>query len=286
MLSVAWHSLFDRDAFADRLAASLGDPRVAAFVADRLTDGVVRENPDLTAFRPLIVGTARGAVSTSGFQALVRTSARTAHTALFSEGGRSVIVSVPDVGVLLKSALKTANPSVAEKVPARVKGVLTSIGSRHVDRLVVRLWRLSSFSKRLGAALALVGLVFILAAFIMTGSPRRAIGRLGLRLLVAGVVLYLLVPAGAMIVATLPHDDLAKGAAAGLWRALTGSLRTWALVIGGTGLVFLAASRSLLERFDLRRTAGGFLARWKTREARAAGSSVRSCSSASERWGC
>src|SRR5262245_54552177 len=124
MVSVVRRALFYPDAFADRLSASLADPRVAAFVADRVTAAVIEKEPDLTAFRPLIVGTARGTVSSASFRALVRTAARAAHAGLFSAGGRTVIVSVPDVGVLLRSALEKANPALAEKVPARVQSVL------------------------------------------------------------------------------------------------------------------------------------------------------------------
>jgi hypothetical protein len=252
VVSVARRGLFDREAFAQRLGASLQDPRVAAFVADRLTDAVLRENPDLTAFRPLIAGTVRGAVSTPSFQALVRASARTVHAALFSEAGQTVIVSVPDMGVLLKSALAKASPSLAEKVPARVQGVLTSIGSRRVDRVMLRVWRLSGRSQWLAGGLALGGILLVFGGFLRGGHPRHAIGRLGLRLMVAGVALFLLGPAGAAIAATLPHDEIARAAAAGVWSAFAEPLRTWALVLGGTGLVFRAASRSLTERFELR----------------------------------
>jgi hypothetical protein len=259
--SVARRALFDTDAFAERIDASLEDTRVAAFVADRLTDALITQSPDLTAFRPLIAGTARGMVSTSGFRAVARTTARTAHAALFSEGGRTVIVSVPDVGVLLRSALAKANPALADKVPVRVKGVVASIGSRNVDQFVLRLWRLARAARWLTAALGLGGLLLILAGFLMAGSARQAVAQLGPPLLVAGLVLFLLVPAGGLIVGSLPHDALAKGAAAGLWDAFARPLRAWAFLFGGIGLVLQAASRSLMERFDPR-LAGPRLLAW------------------------
>jgi uncharacterized membrane protein HdeD (DUF308 family) len=249
LLSVARRALFTPEAFAERLAASLADPRVAAFVADRMTDAVLKQDPDLTAFRPLIAGTARGVVSSSSFQALVRTAARTAHAGLFSQGGRTVVVSVPDVGVLLKSALAKANPALAEKIPTRVQGVLASLGQSHVDRVVLRLFDVSRRSKWLAGILGFGGGLLALAGVLLAPSPRNALSRLGLDLLVAGVVLFLLGPAGRAIVATLPHEELAKRAAAGLWDVFTSSLRTWALVLGGIGLVLLAASHSLAGRF-------------------------------------
>ncbi len=255
ILSVARRALFYPDAFAQRLADSLADPRVAAFAADRVASAVVKQEPDLTAFRPLIAATARGAVSSAGFRALVRTAARTAHAGLFSEGGRTVIVSVPDVGVLLRGALEKANPALAEKVPARVQTVLASLGRGPVERVVLRLWDLSRRSQWLAGILGFGGALLALAGVLLAASPRHAIGRLGLDLLVAGLALFLLGPAGRAIVATLPHEELAKKAAAGLWDAFTSSLGTWALVLGGIGLVLGAASHSLVERFDPRQAA-------------------------------
>lgn len=256
IVSVARRALFYPDAFADRLAASLEDPRVADFVGDRLATAVLQKEPDLTAFRPLIVATARGAVSSSAFQALVRTAARTAHRGLFAEGTRTVMISVPDVGVLLKSALAKASPAVAEKVPVRVQAVLTSIGGSGVDRAVLGMWDLSRRSQWLAGILGFGGGLLAVCGVLLAGSRRRAISRLGLDLLVAGVALFLLSVGGGALVALFPRDELARRAAAGLWDAYTTTLRTWAFVLGGTGLVLQAAGQSLMERFDPRQAAG------------------------------
>ena len=252
ILSVARRALLFPDAFADRLATSLSDPRVASFVADRLTGAIIRQDPDLTGFRPFILATANGAVSSSSFQALARATARAAHASLFSKGGRSVIVSVPDVGVLLKNALARTNPALAAKVPARVQGILASLGDSQVDRIVMRLWQIARRSFWLAAILFLAGPLLAVTGVLTASSRRRGLVRLGLDLMVAGAVLLLLVPAGRAIVSLLPHDALAGRAAAGLWDAFTGNLRTWAYTFLGMGLVIQAAGRSLLERFDPR----------------------------------
>jgi hypothetical protein len=254
IVSVARRALFNPDVFADRLAASLADPRVGAFVADRMAVAVIAKEPDLTAFRPLIAATARGAVSSPSFQALVRTAARTAHAGLFSQGGRTVVVSVP-VGVLLRSALANANPALAEKIPAKVQGILATLGRGRAEHLVQRLWEVSRRSEWLAGGLGLGGALLAVAAVLFSGSARRALGRLGLDLVVAGLVFFVLGPAGREIVSRLPHEDLARHAAAGLWDAYTGSLRTWAFVLAGTGLVLQAAGRSLVERFEVAQVA-------------------------------
>jgi hypothetical protein len=250
LLSVARRAVFFSDNFADHVVSSLEDPRVASFVADRITDAVLEANPDLTAFRPLILVTARGAVATPSFQALVRTAARSAHASLFSERGQSVILSVPDVGILLKSALASANPALAAKVPERVQGIVASIGRSRVDRFVVRLSQVAQRSAGLTLALFLSGALIALTGVGLASRRRRALVRLGLDLLVAGLVLLLLMPAGRAIAGMLPVDELARRAAAGLWDAFFGALRTWGFVLGGIGIVLQAAGQSLLGRLD------------------------------------
>ena len=151
----------------------------------------------------------------------------------------------------MRSALATANPALAEKIPARVQGALASLGQGQVEHMVVRLWDVSRRSQWLAGTLGLGGGFLVLCGVLLVANPRQAMARLGLDLLVAGVMLYLLGPAGRGLVSSLPPDPLVKGAAAGLWDAYTPTLRTWAFVLGAIGLVFQAASHTLLERFDI-----------------------------------
>jgi hypothetical protein len=111
--------LFDSEAFADRLSRSLEDPRVSALVAGRITDAVLRQAPDLTAFRPLVRGSAQSVVSSAAFRATLRTTARAAHAAAFSSAGREMLLSVQDVDLLVRSALAQASTEVAAKIRPR-----------------------------------------------------------------------------------------------------------------------------------------------------------------------
>src|SRR5688500_20108705 len=77
------------DTFADRVAASLGDQRVAGFAAERLTDAILAQSRDLTAYRPLILAASRDVVASSAFRGIVRGAARRGHAAVFSRVGQS-----------------------------------------------------------------------------------------------------------------------------------------------------------------------------------------------------
>src|SRR4029453_6335546 len=107
--------------------------------AQRIADGVVREKPDLVAVRPLIVSTAHGVVSSDTFRSIVRTTARGAHATAFSRGGRNLLLSVPDVDVILRGALANSSPAVAARIPDRLPTVIASLGESRATRFVLDL---------------------------------------------------------------------------------------------------------------------------------------------------
>ncbi|MGZ6124653.1 MAG: hypothetical protein ACXWLR_06810, partial [Myxococcales bacterium] len=85
--------VLDPGEFSSRLSASLEDERVARYLADRLTDVVVGQKPDLVAVRPIILSNMTGILRSDVFRGVVRTAARSTHRALLEQGGRRVILS-------------------------------------------------------------------------------------------------------------------------------------------------------------------------------------------------
>ena len=118
--------VFDARTFGARAALSLGDPRVAGFVAERITDEAIAQRRDLMAYRPLLVGTARTIVSSEPFRAGFRRAAQSAHAALFSQSAERLALSVPDLGVLVRSALAhdpaLGRPNPREPARRRLRG--------------------------------------------------------------------------------------------------------------------------------------------------------------------
>ena len=101
LLGYATRSIFNEQAFASRVAASLEDPRVANFVAEQIADGVIKAKPDLVGLRPVLVGLARSVIATYPFRAAIRRSARLLHHAVLSGTGKEIVLSVQDLDVLL-----------------------------------------------------------------------------------------------------------------------------------------------------------------------------------------
>jgi hypothetical protein len=254
-LLIVRRGLFDSDTFADRVAGSLDDRRVSAYVADELTRAVLRQNPDLVAVRPLLLSTAQGVVSSDAFQSIVRATARQAHAGALSKGGRNLLLSIPDFGVVLRSALANANPTLAARIPPRISGAIANLGGAGASRFVVDMWQLGrtlAWAAWIGLG---AGLALVIAAIGFAPRRARALRGASLDLALLGLLLLLLIPAARILLSALPVSPLAQQAAVGVFDAFTRGLRRLAFGLGGVGLVFSAAAHSLLERSWLPATA-------------------------------
>ncbi len=247
-LGVVRRGLFDSDVFASRLGDSLNDERVSAYVADEITSAIVREKPDLVGVRPILLSTARGVVASDAFRGVVRVTARQAHAAALSKGGRNLLLSVPDVGVVVRGALANASPALVSRVPPRISTAIASLGDSQAGRVIVDMWQLGrdlAWAAWIGMG---AGLMLLIAGIAFAPRPVRALRRASLDLALTGLILLLLIPAVRVLVSALPSAPLAQQAAAGVFDVYTRGLRHLALGLGGVGLIFSAAAHSLLEK--------------------------------------
>jgi hypothetical protein len=250
MLAYSWRALFNSAAFADRVAASLSDPGVAGLIADRATEAVIAKERDLTPYGPLISGTMRQLVASEPFRGIVRRAARAGHEAVMSGRSERFLLNLSDVGVILKSALAT-HPELARKIPPQVTALVGDSAEAPGGWIAVDLGRIARRSRLKTLGLIAIGLGFIAVGIALSPVRRRTLFRLGLSLAIIALVLRLTVRFGGEILALFARDPSVGQAAAGLWRAFLGGFMTWALVLGGIGLVLVAAVHSLFERVKL-----------------------------------
>jgi hypothetical protein len=243
-------SVFDAVAFGDRAAASLSDPRVAAYAADRITDALLEQSPDLTAVRPLILGAAEGLAASQPMRGLVRAAGRSAHQTLFAEGTRQVVLSVPDVGILLRSAFERVNPELAERIPEQLHAVVASLDDGASTQIVIDLWELRDELSWLVTILFFAGPLLLTLGVALAEDRRHGLVGAGVVLLGAGLMVAAALPLGGLAASRFAEDPLTQGALAGLWSACLAGLTGWGLLLGGLGLLFTAAATSLLETFE------------------------------------
>jgi hypothetical protein len=242
--------IFDARIFGARAALSLGDPRVAGFVAERITDEAIAQKRDLMAYRPLLVGTARTIVSSEPFRAGFRRAAQSAHAALFSQSMERFALSVPDLGVLVRSAL-AHDPALAARIPTRLRARVSVGPSGRGAEVLMQLVRLGHRFRR-NALLAIgSGGLLLMLGIAMPRDRRRALLNGGAALASVALVLFFLPPlARTALTASMSSAEL-RPVAAGVWDAFAGGLRLWALVLAGIGIVLGSAASSYASHVEI-----------------------------------
>jgi hypothetical protein len=147
LLGYATRSVFNSEVFANHVAASLEQPGVSEYVAGRIADAVTAAKPDLIGLRPLIVGGSRSVVSSAPFRAATRRAALEAHRALMSGTAEKLILSVHDVGEILKATL-ALHPDAAAKIPSRLSARLAGLDDLPAGELADRLVHLARRARR------------------------------------------------------------------------------------------------------------------------------------------
>ncbi|HKZ33100.1 MAG TPA: hypothetical protein VJ648_12175, partial [Vicinamibacteria bacterium] len=242
--------VFQARPFAARAAMSLGEPRVATYVAERIADEAIAQRRDLMAYRPLLVGTARAVVSSEAFRAGFQRTAEGAHALVFSQGAERVALSVPDIGVLVRSAL-AHDPALVARIPAKLRAGVTVGPSGRVARAVLKLAQLGHRFRR-NALLAIgSGSLLLFLGIALPRGRQAALLKGGAALATAALVLFFLPPLGRAALTLSVHDPALRPVAAGLWDGFTGGLRTWALVLAGIGIVLASAASSLARRVEV-----------------------------------
>ena len=242
--------ILDPDQFAKRLARSLGDDRVAAYVAGQVTDGIISARPNLISVRPILESSVRGVVGSESFRAVVRTSARTAHYSLFESKGQRVVLALPDISVLVRSALSQASPALAAKLPPSVETALTSESAQRAFTRFINFWRMGQKLVLACWLLWYLGIVLVLAGLWLAPDRRRGLVVAGSALAATAITLMIVPPAGRIMAYAITDQPALRGAITGVWLSYFANVRWLALIYGGIGLVFASAGTTVLEAVD------------------------------------
>src|SRR5437762_1389450 len=225
------------DVFARRLAATLSDERVANYVSARITDGIISQRPNLVGVRPLLQSAVSAVVTSAPFRAVVRTTARTAHHSLFESAGRNLVLSLPDVSVLVRGALANASPDLAAKIPPGIEATLVSPEAQRAFTRFIAAWVLLGRVLWAAWVMLALGLAAGVVAIWVAPDRRTALVRAGGALFAVGLVLIAVLPAGRLVAAALTRDPALRGVVHGLWVAFFGPVKPLAVIAGSARLV-------------------------------------------------
>jgi hypothetical protein len=249
-LSLGARALLDADYFASHVADSLVDQRTAAYVAHHLTETVIEAEPDLILVRPLIRTAAEAVVSSAPFRSVVHQAVKRSHQLLTTEGGQEVLLSISDFGTILKSFLAD-RPELAAKIPVNAVAVLGGLE----DGLLLQVsGEVLQNAKRFGSRPRLIfvlGALLLIAGVLLAVEHERALLRAGIAVTATAGVILLGFEFGSDLVAGLPEDPELGQALAGVWSTFVGGFWSQILIIGGCGLLMMAAATATLEVLQL-----------------------------------
>jgi hypothetical protein len=246
-------ALLDRDAFAARLVAALDRPHASAFVAEQITDRLVAAKPDLIGVRPLIISIAESTVRSSAFEALALRGARNAHHLVVSEGAEQLLLSIPDVHILLRGALAAIDPEITRSLPEEEQPIVETRLSDTVPGLVVTLLQDAARIRLLARIGLVLGILLVVAGVAVAPARRQALLNVGIATLTVAAILALIVPLGHSLVTSAVAEASLSGALGDVWIAFAGELRSWSIGLALVALTLVAAAtasrenRSLLE---------------------------------------
>jgi hypothetical protein len=249
----AREEIVDQDAFAERATETLEQEAVAHAVSRELAADVSNAGPPaLISARPILESVFEALIATQQFERVFEQAARQANRILFTHE-RTVAVTLEDAVKVLRSALSSANPKLAEKVPKNLEPELARLEERGFATAAIRF---ADDVRLLGILLPLLALVTFAGGAWIAPDRRSsitrtglAIGAIGLLTVVALTVLEHLVVTG-LEGAVLETDEV-QAAGDAIWDGFFGDLRTWAIAVGAAGLILAAASASLLAPVEV-----------------------------------
>jgi hypothetical protein len=238
----AWWALVDSGQFANRAGAALQDPAVRDTIADRVTDDlIVPARPELLAARPLVASVVSGTVGGDAFAALFRRGVRDMHAAVFRREQDTITLTLLDVAIVVAAAVRELDPRLAARFEDDER---VDLVSRHAGAVTADALRFARAVRVLTLVLAALTLVAAGAALALSRDRRRTAAQLGIGVVVAGTAVVALEIGARLLVVDDP-------AAAAVWDAFLGDLRTAGWVLAGAGAVIVAAAGSLLRPIDV-----------------------------------
>ena len=230
-------AFFDADGFSERAVRALDDEDVREYVAGVIVDQLIEQgSPDLIAARPLIEAAVEAVIGSSAFQRLYETALRETHAALLSD--RPIVLQIVDASVVIQSTLAQFNPELAESIPDLDSRVLEVADSEYLAAAL----EVSRGVRFLADVLPLLALGAFAASWGVARGRRRALVRIGIAAAAVAVAMIVVLDVARGVLVAVAEEARAGTAAAGVWDAFTGDLRSWNVTMGALGAVLATAA--------------------------------------------
>jgi hypothetical protein len=265
--------ILDQDAFADRAVAALDDDGVRKVVGREIVVNLIdRGSTDLVAARPLIESVVDVVIQSRPFKTIFRQAAIQTNRVFFVRERRNAAFDVADAAQLVRFALRSVSPEIANQLPKNIDAKLLALRRREFAGQTLAV---ADQIRLLGVVLPLLALLVFAAAIVVAADRRVAVLRSGIAVGTSAALLAaaLVVLRARILAGVIGEDELTdadvRSAVGGLLDAFLGDLIAVALLLALGGLVVGAAAAALdpedvdqpLTRLR-RRIAGPTRTRW------------------------
>lgn len=240
-------TIFDSKSFADRATSTLDDRDVRGELGDRITDTLIKAQPNLLATRPILQATASGAVGSAAFQGLFRDSVQDVHRLLFKHERDAVVLKIADAGVLVSTTLDRFAPGIGRRIPEDVRVGLLEVSDDGLDGLAADLAQKGEDNKRRSLLAIVAAAVLFALAILAAPNRRRALWRTGIAVAIAGTLVVAAYYVARAWVSGYGESEQDTGAVRAIWSAFFVDLRDWNIFIAGTGLVVAGTATGVVR---------------------------------------
>jgi hypothetical protein len=235
-LTYAGHVLADTGQFSTRATSLLDNPSVRSIIASRVAEQATASLSVPATFEPVVSRAVDVAVGTSAFRRIFRAAIGDLHQSVFVNGSDTVTLRLANVGKILIDEVRSVSPALAALIPESVAHEVITISGGDFGQ-ATRAARAIERAHTVGLLLLIAGGVAFLLAVALAEERRRALGYVGVAVLVDGVLLvvaYTVVRPVVLSRFAVGDDRTAAGA---VWNAFLTGLRSDAVVLAVAGAV-------------------------------------------------
>ena len=241
--------VIDEDAFADNAVEALQDDATRDVIATELVIGLVENgSPNLVAARPLVQSVVDTVIDTAPFRRVFREAARQTNLLLFERDERSVAFDLADASSVVRFALESVDPKLAEELPQSVDLALVKLKEREFAKQTLEV---ADTVRVLGIVAPVIALILLALSILAAPDRRLGVLRASVAVAFAGVVLavVLLLVRARFLAGVVGKDEITdeqmQDAVAGILDAFAGGLFRWGLLLALVGGVVAGAAAVL-----------------------------------------
>lgn len=239
-------TLFNSREFSARATELLDSGAVRSALAERIADQIIRTGPSsLVSYRSVIVIVIEGVTQTDAFKEVFKRAVRSAHDAVFTADGDSVVLNLVDSMQVIRGTLEVVSPDAARQIPTDVGDLIVDL-TNEVRGL--ELWKVGEDLDELVGMLFIGAFAGFAVSIAMAIDRRRAVIALGCGLVVSCALVLLTVALARHFVVGAVSDPELRPALGATFDIVTADLRSSVIWLAGYGVLIAAVANTSSSR--------------------------------------